>query len=109
MSRWGWVSNPAPAVTMASLFTSSSPRWVVAGSQWLLKENERFESSHPMRVLNRSAARGTSMCGGTVSAMVRPTRWACHLLLGNGRLVLEAGDAVAGAAQLGEPPVGRRT
>ena len=32
MSRCGWVSNPVPGATMSSLFTSSSPWWVLAGS-----------------------------------------------------------------------------
>src|SRR4051794_36760050 len=79
MSRWGCVSNPAPAVTMSSLFTSSRPWWVFCGSQCWLKEKECLESSHPIRVLNRSPARRTSTLGLIVSDMHAETCTTCHL------------------------------
>src|SRR6476646_5629852 len=63
MSRWGCVSKPVPGATMSSLLTSNSPWWVLFGSQCRLNENECFESSQPMRVLNRSSARRTSTEG----------------------------------------------
>ena len=40
MSRWGWVSKPAPGATVSSLLTSRTPWWVLAGSWWWPKENE---------------------------------------------------------------------
>src|SRR6059058_5511462 len=80
MSRCGCVSNPRPGVTMSSLLTRSSPWCVFCGSQWLLNEKECFESSHPMRVAKRSAARRMSTAGVRVSVIVAGTTWLIHHL-----------------------------
>src|SRR4051794_2058138 len=85
MSRWGWVSKPVPGATMSSLLTSSSPWWVLLGSQCRLNENECFESSQPMLVLNRSSARRTSTEGNV--AVIGWLR--LFLLLDGGDLELE--------------------
>jgi hypothetical protein len=66
MSRCGWVSNPAPGVTVSSLFTRSNPWWVLSASYWWPKEKECLESSQLIFVAKRSCARRMSTVGDIV-------------------------------------------
>ncbi len=70
MSRCGWVSKPVPGATMSSLETSSSPKWVLAGSQWCENEKECLESSQPARVWKRWSARRRSIVDAIGSSSV---------------------------------------
>ncbi len=81
MSRCGCVSNPAPGRTTSSLFTSSRPWWVLAGSYFWPNENECFESSHEIFVASRSAERRTSTCGCKVLWLITgpSPELMCHL------------------------------
>src|SRR4051812_10313352 len=96
MSWCGWVSKPVPGATTSSLFTSSSPWWVLAGSWCRPKLKECLLSSHASRVVGRSPARRTSTPGVRLAAFEEVIT---ESFVAGVRVEMEAGVQRAGLPQ----------